>query len=90
MPKPLVPLAPPFSSRGASGRRFTADRRSEPVTSIQQQVRAALSPSHLLFIHKAFADHLVYGRFDERHINLLDCQKVPRLCQPPYCSALQT
>ena len=32
-------------------------------TGLQQQMRAALRPAHLLFLHKALADHVVHGGF---------------------------
>ena len=38
---------------------------------LQQEMGAALAPSHLLLFHHPFADHLVHGRFDEARADAL-------------------
>jgi hypothetical protein len=55
-----------FHSGEPSAEGFSQVVIQNLYASLKQQVRATLGPAHLLFLHKAFADHIVYGRFDER------------------------
>ena len=62
-----------FSAAGSSplipgNQRAKVFRRSSfrTCTRVCSSRRAALGPTHLLFFHKALADHVVHGRLDKR------------------------